>query len=268
MFLQAPELESTAETNVSPELDLGSGRSRAPATESEFTFPSTAPTVDAVFPENHKNFSASSYLGAIESPPYLSSYNKYQQQYKEYHAQKSQYMAAAKPIKFENDNSDNRYVASANGLSAYGDESSSQSDLRKKPFPYVYEGLNSEQTEQTEYPTPEHNHLDPTSEEAEENEEEKHKHAQLSGLSGLPFFPSFSVMSSLFGGRKIPPHAPHRHHDHAGHGHLQSQRSEASHKHKSNGSWKKILKVLSTVVPFGLFLATLTPNLLYINSTE
>jgi len=80
--------------------------------------------------------------------------------------------------------------------------------------------------------------------------------------TGSGLFPTFSELGSSFGLFGSPSKASSQSLvSHQGH------RSEIAHPPKSS-SWKKIIKVLSTVLPFGLFLATLTPNLLYINSTE
>lgn len=214
---QAPELSPTASSQISQ--------------LNEFRKPSTSPSIDAVFPPNHKNFTGSTYLGAIESPPILDSYNKYQQQYREYYAQKNQYVPTAKPIKFEEHVSENNYVG--NGLSAYGD--TDKEKLPNKPLPYLFDALS---TEQTAYPIPESNEFETT------------EAATSSPLFSFPF-------SGLFGGKPKPPHAKK----------FQEHRVEVAHKHKAD-PWKKIMKVITTVVPFGLFLAALTPNLLYVNTTE
>jgi len=121
------------------------------------------PTVDASFPENHsRNFTGSPYLGAIETPPHL--YTQYQQQYRNFYAQKSNFAATAKPIKFEDNSVSNRFVSNGGpGLSEYGEESTASQELntRNIPYPYVFGDGNSEdQIEQPAYPIPNNNLLE------------------------------------------------------------------------------------------------------------
>lgn len=112
--------------------------------ESDHPKPTVSPSILFDYPENHKNFTPSPYLGAIETPPVVSDYNRYQQQYKEYYAQKNQYNQ--KPIKFEENSAKNQYVS--HGLGSYLNSENShvkkqlehaQPHFLRKPFPYAYE---------------------------------------------------------------------------------------------------------------------------------
>lgn len=224
--------------------------------EEKYPKPTVSSSILFDYHGNHKNFTPSPYLGTLETPPILDQYNRLRQQYKEYYEQKSQY--TQKPIKFEENSAKNHYVTNINSYLEpdHAKKVVDQLRYKHKPFPYAYEHekLHQNNFEQTSFGSA---HVDAysgvdtqfsdgqgqQSGEAEEHHEVVASHKiPLAGLKQQDHFPEFE-------------------HHILKHGHqLQTE-------HKSGSTWKKILRMLTALVPLGLFIATLTPNILQINTT-
>ena len=244
----------------------------------DFLKPTVSSTILFNYPENHKNFTPSPYLGTLETPPILDQYNKYRQQYKEYYHQKSQYNQ--KPIKFEENSAKNHYVS--HNLNSYLEPDHvkkivEQIRYKHKPFPYTYdhEKLPQNSLEQASigstgvdsYAGLDHHFSDgqQSGEGVEDNQEVVASHkVPLAGLK-LP------DQNRLYGfEHHLQNHEHHEHHEHHGQSHehhVQNHEHHVQPEHKHGHSWKKVLRMLTALVPLGLFIATLTPNILHINST-
>lgn len=106
--------------------------------DSNLKLPSTAMYLQVEFPENHKNYSGTPYANSIELPPLLDQFNAYQNQYRTYYKQKTEYN---KPLKFEENFAKNHYAQ--HGLGSYLDHDAGhryeEIKFNREPFPYSYD---------------------------------------------------------------------------------------------------------------------------------
>lgn len=199
-----------------------------------------SPSVLINFPRNHKNFTPSLYLGNGEYPPYYNHLNPYQHQYRNYFKQKEFFNR--KPIRFEENSLKNYYLPQKvdhQDINRYEEKpklnlKSFPYDFEKDRFNYNWHNTESGQIEVHETGTPSTELIAPTLEE-----------------------PSATYFTS-----------PYRdYYDN------KFQESELHHfdnhdlgKTTYYSPWKKIAHFLGALVPLGLFLASITPSIVTINS--
>ncbi|KAK6642079.1 hypothetical protein RUM44_013802 [Polyplax serrata] len=182
---------------------------------------------DVVFPENHKNFTPSRYYEDEVAPLYEHS-NKYQQQYETYYEQKNIYNNM-KPVKFEENSSKTYFIPQVYEIApSIFDSSSKKTQLSKKPFPYTFEGNH---VQDNWYKTQPKAH--------KEGQESNHHEAYY----------------------VLPHNGPHEFKTDFDYSSSHSVEKEG----KYTATWKKIAQVITALVPLGLLLATITPNVFYID---
>lgn len=227
----------------------------------ELPKPTVSSSILLDYPGNHKNFTPSPYLGTLETPPILDQYNKYRQQYKEYYEQKSQYLQ--KPIKFEENSAKNHYIS--HNLNSYLEPDHVKKVTehlrhKQKPFPYAYDHENLPQAsyEQTNVGSavpdshlPQDHYFPDSHHHHHHNNDESHEEHR----------------EHFIASHKIPSGVKHSDHNIFSMFDLKGHEHHVEPHQKSGSTWKKVLRMLTTLVPLGLFIATLTPSVLNINST-
>ncbi|EEB20136.1 hypothetical protein Phum_PHUM603260 [Pediculus humanus corporis] len=211
-------------------------------------------TATIVFPDNHKNTSENIFYDG-EIPPRLNIFNKYQRPYENYYEQKELYNA--KPIKTHDDDDDDylknflltqSYIPVRENVKV---EHPSLSSHVLKPFPYTFENHNghghwytNQVKDQIEsYSRPTLSHYD----------EEK----------SLSYYKSpYKTIH-----QNVLEHNDHHYYylNHGDDSDVDGNNGQKDNKYKS--SWKKLAHLATALIPIGLILASLTPSVIYINSS-